>query len=300
MKKTIILLTSLLLPIMASAYDAYIDGIYYNFNRTYKTAAVTFYSVSEENQKTYSGKVNIPTSIVYGGITYEVTQIGEWAFYNCSDLTSITIPNSVTSIRTNAFRGCSGLTSVTIPNSVITIEFGAFNETGWYNNQLDGILYLDNWVIGYKGEKTKGELVIADGTKGIANSAFSSCSGLTSVTMPNSVTTIGSGVFSGCTALADVTISSAVTSIGNWAFQGCSSLSSITIPNSVTDIGVWAFRGCSSLTSVAIPNSITSVVSGAFAECSGLTSVTMPNSITSIKKQCFLEMQQFDIYQDTK
>ena len=116
----------------------------------------------------------------------------------------------------------------------------------------------------------------------IGDYAFSSCSGLTSVTIPNSVTSIGYRAFYGCSGLTSVTIPNSVTSIGVRAFEGCSGLTSVTIPNAVTTIGDSAFSGCSGLTSVTIPNSVTSIGGGAFFGCSGLTSVTIGNSVTSI------------------
>ena len=224
MKKTFFLLLMLLLPAVAGAYEARIDGIYYNFNKDAKTATVTYYDYLNDyqsNQNAYSGAVNIPATVNYSGETYDVTGIGSYAFRYCSGLTSVTIPNSVTSIGgyafsgctgltsvtipnsvtsigSSAFSGCSGLTSVTIPNSVTSIGGYAFDGTGWYNNQPDGILYLDNWLIGYKGNKPEGKLMIAQGTRGIAGSAFYDCSGLTSVTIPNSVTIIGYDTFCQC------------------------------------------------------------------------------------------------------
>ena len=116
MKKQLLLFILLLLPIMASAYDVKIDGIYYNLNSSTKTAEVTYNSGME-----YTGAVVIPSSIFYGGEKYSVMSIGDYAFDGCSDLTSITIPNSVKIISTYAFYGCSVLTSITIPNSVTSI-----------------------------------------------------------------------------------------------------------------------------------------------------------------------------------
>ncbi|WP_134343553.1 leucine-rich repeat domain-containing protein, partial [Flavobacterium psychrophilum] len=117
--------------------------------------------------------------------------------------------------------------------------------------------------------------------------AFERCSGLTSVTIPNSVTTIGKGSFAGCSGLISITIPNSVTSIGDGSFARCSGLTSVTIPNSVTDIENSAFFSCSGLTSVTIPNSVITINRGAFSGCSGLTSVTIPNSVTTIRENAF-------------
>jgi hypothetical protein len=135
-----------------------------------------------------------------------LTSIDREVFRNCSGLTSITIPNSVTSIGSGAFMDCSSLTSVTIPNSVTIVGEATFYGTGWYNNQNDGLLYLDYWLLGYKGYEPVGKLTIAEGTKGIAALAFYNCTGLTSVKIPNSVTSIINNAFLECSGLTSVTM----------------------------------------------------------------------------------------------
>ena len=172
-------------------------------------------------------KIVISSAISSNGVTYNVTSIGEDAFFNCTSLTSVTIPNSVTSIGRGAFYECEKLTSVTIPNSVTSIGEYAFSN-------CKGLI----------------SLTIPNSVTSIENSAFRFCSSLTSVTIPNSVTSIGEYAFSQCTALASVTIPNSVTSIGNSAFQFCSSLTSLTIPNSVTSIDIDAFNECTSITDV--------------------------------------------------
>ena len=125
-----ILLTMLMsmTSIVAFAYNAKVNGIYYNFSGT--EATVTYlYLGSSSNSTAYSGDVVIPETVTFNGLTYyTVTSIGSYAFYNCSKLKSVTIPNSVTNIGIGAFSGCSGLTSVTIPNSVTSIGNSAFNN----------------------------------------------------------------------------------------------------------------------------------------------------------------------------
>ena len=117
--------------------------------------------------------------------------------------------------------------------------------------------------------------------------AFSGCSGLTSLTLPSSVTSIGRGAFHGCWKLTSLTIPSGVTSIGYSAFRGCSGLTSLTIPSGVTWIDSEAFRGCSGLTSLTIHSGVTSIGNYAFQDCSGLTSLTIPSGVTSIGNYAF-------------
>ena len=130
-------------------------------------------------------------------------------------------------------------------------------------------------------------ITIPNSVTSIGGWAFEDCKDLTSITIPNSVTSIGEGVFWWCSSLTSVTIPNSVTSIGDYAFYSCSGLTSITIPNSVTSIGESAFGWCSGLTSITIPNSVTSIGNGVFAYCEGLTSITIPESVTSIGDDAF-------------
>ena len=148
-----------------------------------------------------------------------VTSIGEHAFSDCTGLTSVTIGNSVTSIGGGAFYGCNGLKSITIPDSVTSTGNWAFYNTAWYNNQPNGLVYAGKVAYKYKGTMSSNtSIVLEEGTLGIADYAFEGCTGLTSITIPDSVTSIGGGAFLGCTGLTSVTIGGSVTSIGGGAF----------------------------------------------------------------------------------
>ena len=222
-------------------------------------------------------------------IPNSVTEIGSSAFEGCSGLTSITIPNSVKEIGGYAFYDCSSLTSVTIPNSVTSIGSYAFKGTALYKNPANWenrALYIDNCLIKVD-EGFAGHFRIKENTRLLSSSAFSHCSSLTSVTIPNSVTSIGGGAFTLCKSLTSITIPNSVTYIGDLAFYYCSSLTSVTIPNSVKSIGEEAFNGCYSLTSVTIPNSVKEIGEEAFNGCKSLTSVTIPNSVKSIGASAF-------------
>ena len=298
----------------------------------------------------YSGSVVIPESIFYKEKNYPVTGISSRAFKNCASLTSVTIPNSVTTIGDEAFYGCSsltginlpdnlatigsyafwkcsGLTSISIPSSVRSIGSQAFENTGIYNAAPDGVFYVDKWACDYK-ETTYSyggveNISLLEGTVGIADFAFDNngiLQDLESITIPNSVTSIGSDAFYGCSKLASVSIPNSVISIGAQAFIGCTSLTSISIPNSVRSIGSQAFeytgiynaapdglyyvdnwacgtKGSEPLTSASLLDGTIGVAEhvfwcfdydlGTIMPNPSLTSVTLPNSLKYISDRAF-------------
>ena len=266
----------MLLSLQAMAYD--FSYTYQGKTLYYKilaggtnTLAVTYYSETAASNNHVSGDVVIPSTVEHNNVTYSVTSIGDSAFFDCSSLTSLTIPNNVTSIGNYAFYRCSGLTSVSIPNSVTSIGEIAFA----YCSGLTSV-------------------TIPNSVTYIGSYAFYDCSGLTSIDVASGNTHYSSidGVLYNYAqdtlikcpdAKTSVTIPNSVTSIEDEAFSYCSGLTSVTIPNSVTSIGAWAFADCSGLTSVSIPNSVTSINQGAFYGCSGLTSIkclaTVPPSL---------------------
>ena len=216
-----------------------------------------------------------------------LTSIGKWSFQYCSGLTSIIIPNSVKSIGVAAFHRCNSLTSVTIPESVTSIDYAAFSDCTGLTSIIvddgnssyiseDGVLFDKDKksLLCFPAGKTQSTYTIPESVTKVYAHAFERCSSLTSVTIPDNVTSIGKFAFR-ASGLTSVTIPNSVTTIGERVFLDCSSLTSVTIPNSVTTIGLNAFGNCTSLTSVSIPSSVTSIGESAFNGCTNLTSVTV-------------------------
>ena len=265
------------------------------------TAEITDYFGSET-------KLTIPSEID----GYKVSSIGSSAFYGCTSLTSVTIPNSVTEIGVGAFGSCTSFTSIIIPDSITSIGASAFFNCFNVKN-----------------------VSLGNSVTSIGDYAFGGCTSLTSITIPDSVTSIGNDAFAstayykdesnwdngilyignhliesnsdisgnveikqgtktiadyafrGCTSLIGIIIPNSVTNIGKAAFNGCTKLKNVALGNSVTSIGWYAFDGCTSLTNITIPNSVTSIGVYAFRNCASLTSITIPDGVTSIGRETF-------------
>ena len=266
-----------------------------------KAQNVILYTSSDGKIVTPYGSMDFGANIVSN--TYEdgqgviifdapVTTIGGVAFYICTSLTSVTIPDSVTSIGNLAFYDCT----------LLEAFYGKFASSDNRCLIIDGVLnsFAPAELTNY---------VIPNSVTSIGYRAFSNCTSLTSVTIGNSVTSIGGHAFDDCTSLTSVTIPDSVTEIGSDAFYNCTSLTSVTIPDSVTSIGSRAFSGCtgeltvncnipsvshgfsafygSRFTKVTIGNSVTSIGGHAFDDCDSLTSVTIGNSVTEIGRRAF-------------
>ncbi|MGM9803270.1 MAG: leucine-rich repeat domain-containing protein [Muribaculaceae bacterium] len=275
----------------ASAYDAVVDGIYYNLNADAATASVTHDGTNSETG-TYSGEVTIPAEITVDEVKYAVTEIGNEAFANSFGLTSVVIPNSVTKIGIGAFMLCTALTNPTIPNSVTEISMFAF----YYCMGLTNI-----------------ELPSSVTT--IGQAAFAGCTNLATITIPNSVTEIGQSAFAGTpfyNSLEDGTIclgkvvyaykgempaNTRISIYGNTvsitagAFQDCENLYSISLPSTLIKIGASAFSGCIILDNLSIPNSVVEIGDGAFGG-TGLTSIKIPKSVAKIGNNPFYSCQK--------
>ncbi|MCR4915055.1 MAG: leucine-rich repeat domain-containing protein [Prevotella sp.] len=285
-KLLLLLLTLLLLPMAVSAEDVEIDGIYYRIDDGQ--------AIVISHPDKYSGDIVIPSTV--NGGDFPVTGISTLAFGGCSELQSVTIPNSVTSIGDDAFNGCFSLESINIPGGVTYIGGGAFANCSSLTS-----------------------ITIPSSVTSIGGNAFYYCTSLTSINIPSSVTSIGGNAFYYCASLTSINIPSSVTSIGGNAFNYCSRLTSINIPSSVTSIGESITSDCVSLTSIVveegnpqydsrdncnaiidkdenkliagckntvIPSSVTTIGEKAF-QGQPMTSIVIPGSVTALENRAF-------------
>ena len=307
----------MLLPMMVSAYDFEMGGIYYNITSEDDLMVEVTY---KSYYNSYQGEIIIPSTVTYKEKAYSVASIGDEAFTecisltsvtipgsvksigavsfaNCYNLTSITIPESVTRIGDYAFYACENLASITIPESVTRIGIEAFN----YCTSLpieNHIYYADKWAVGVD-DKTLVRYTLKSDTRGLSGT-FEGCENLVYITIPESVTSIGAYTFMS-TGLTSVTIPNSVTDIGESAFSWCSSLTSVHI----SDIAAWCnitfassysnpllyahhlYKDGKEITNLEIPEGVTVINNRAFEGCTGLISVTIPEGVTKIGSSAF-------------
>jgi len=293
MKKQLLLLLMMLLPMLASAFEIIeVDGIYYQIFDDMNTATITY----ARDGNSYSGDIVIPDNFNYENKIYEVVTIGTQAFLNCSSLKSVYIGNNVKRIEYNAFKncrelknivlssnlefigddafqGCSGLQSIEIPNSVTKINSGAF-----------------------EGCSNLKEIILPYGLNEIGYRVFRNCSSLTAIAIPVGVIKIGRQAFNGCESLSEISIPNSVKEIEEYAFKGCDALSSVKLSNNLTYIGQNAFYYCTSLTTIKIPNSVKQIDSNAFERCDYLDTVFLGRGVETIGAKALYGYRLMDVY----
>jgi uncharacterized repeat protein (TIGR02543 family) len=254
------------LVVLASVFTIFPTSVMADSGSGYFTYTVSGSDATITGYIGPGGAIDVPGTITDGVNTYNVTCIGDGAFFKKLEITSVTLPSGLTSIGSKAFYNCSNLASVNLPDSLISIGDEAF--TGCYSLTFTSI-------------------TLPDGLISIGQAAFTDCRSLVSITLPDDLTAIRQDTFTRCSSLASITLPGNLTSIGNSAFSGCSGLISILIPDNVTSIGVGAFAECANLTSINLPDGLISLGEGAFDDCTNLAFITLPGSLTSIGPYTF-------------
>lgn len=208
----------------------------------------------------YDYRDSIKKAVIGSGIT----AIRAYQFYECTNMTSVSIPETVTDIYWSAFARCRSLASITLPSGITEINSSTFSEC-----------------------RSLTKITIPTGVTSIGDNAFQSCTSLTSITIPSTVTSIGGYAFFSCLKLASISIPSGVTEIGSYAFGGCGALSSVSLPSTVTSIGAYAFYSCDSLKKMTLPGNLKSIGDLAFLDCTALSSITLPSSLETIGDNAF-------------
>ena len=245
----------------------------------------------DEQSKTindYTGsvtEVKIPSKI--NGV--DVRVVGYGSFMNCTELTSVEIPDGVISISINAFRNCTSLESIKIPESVSFIGSSAFWGTKYLENfdDIDGFVIINDILYQYKEQSNVTDVTIPDNINLICGNAFSDCPNIKNVTISDGVTNIYDRAFEDCISLESVKVPDSVNNIGGFAFSNCTSLKDVTIPNGVKYIGRSTFNNCQSLESIDIPDSVTFITCYAFEGCTSLKMVRIPSSVETLQYDWF-------------
>jgi len=216
-----------------------------------------------------------------------VTSIGSSAFYNCKQLEEINILNGITEIKDNTFYGCSSLKNITIPETLTSIGNDAFSGClALENIEIPDSVTNIGWKAFYNCTQLE-EISIPNGVTEIKASTFQGCTSIKNIKIPNTVTVIKNTAFYNCKKLKEVNISYGLTEIGDTAFYGCSSLENIKFPDSITSIGGLAFYDCKNLEKIDLPKKMNTIKNEAFKNCTSLTEINLPKDVTNIGSNIF-------------
>mgnify|MGYP002623288496 CR=1 FL=1 len=302
-KQLFYLLAAFILPWIMSndalAHDFVVNGIYYTITSSEDHTVSVSYRGNRYADYTnrYSGAVSIPEMVTYNDVDYDVTGIGIRAFWGCTNLTSVTLPESIITIAEAAFNSCTQLSSIEIPNSVLSIDDDAFYKCTGLKSISIGT-GLNSFATSALSRCTNLSSIAVDSenpnydSRGNCNAIIKTANntlikGCNSSIIPSDVAAIGNSAFENCTGLIDVELPIGLISIGDNAFYGCTGINSIEIPNSVTSIGYQAFRGCNEATSIIIGDAVTAVGSYAFYDCSKVTLLKIGSEVKTIGSSAF-------------
>ena len=320
MRRFFTLLCFLLVMSSLWAYDVKVGELYYNFTSDSTVELTHEVYMSPTN---YAGltEVVVPSEVMYDGKNYAVTMLSNMAFMYASSLKSVDISEGVSGIGAFAFAGCASLMSINFPKSINSVGVDAFANVPWYDNQPDGVVYVNDYLYKYKGTMPANTTIkVKDGVTSIGAAAFAGCSSLVGIELPNSLLYIQYQAFAGCSSLTEVLIPENVEWLDEDAFAFCSSLTSVVIPKRTLYINPGVFRSCSSLDSIVvkegnpvydsrehcnaiietttnrllvgckstvIPKSVTGIAYVAFYGCTGLSTIVIPKGVTLIEEGVF-------------
>jgi len=248
------------------------------------------YKIEDDNSCTitdYDGmasSLSIPSAI--NGHT--VKQIDTGALSDNRIITSVTIPNGVTTIGFSAFNGCIKLEKIKFSSNLDTVCENAFNNTKWFNNQSNGLVYVGKVAYKYKGDMPRNtKITVKSDTVSISESAFKDCANLTAILIPSSVKHIDKYAFYNCQGLTKLNFNDGIERIENDAFGSCEKLTSVNFSETLKSIGAFAFVECKKLSEITIPQSVTSVGEYAFSGCENLASVTVSDDLPYVGGRAF-------------
>ena len=290
MKTKIKCLTSVFLTITMLLSIIVVAPITVNASEDDLTYGDFQYKIEDDNSCTitdYDGmasSLSIPSAI--NGHT--VKQIDTGALSDNRIITSVTIPNGVTTIGFSAFNGCIKLEKIKFSSNLDTVCENAFNNTKWFNNQSNGLVYVRKLAYKYKGDMPRNtKITVKSDTVSISESAFKDCANLTAILIPSSVKHIDKYAFYNCQGLTKLNFNDGIERIENDAFGSCEKLTGVNFSETLKSIGAFAFVECKKLSEITIPRSVTSVGEYAFSGCENLASVTVSDDLPYVGGRAF-------------